>query len=329
MTTTEPITEQNHFIPASKRWFKNSLSHSSHFQGLGLPEQDEMFSLYCGQLVADAMQQQKIIRANFVERPGLPQNIVEKGKAMSNEGKRLLSSPPFEEVDGSPLEDWITRNWSATAKDTLTIPNTIEDLIHLLRIGYHYAPTLQHQEAHRYAKYDATNNPFIKQHIEALRTNISHSLPELGMDNTKLLLAKTGSSILPAILQTLQFEGRRRLDPTANENFILSILSDSPYFEAGNAMGAMRPAGAFGSSRLNFSPPGSQGLSAPMVHTLSTESRAPHLQNVAMSLDDGGICCFYADPIGDNPAMDVPNLRKVIETIKATRKIDSKYQKYF
>ena len=113
--------------------------------------------------------------------------------------------------------------------------------------------TLQHQEAHRYVKYDATNNPFIKQHIEAIKDKyITFTTTIRAWIIQNYYLAKTGSSILPAILQTLQFEGRRRLDPTANENFILSILSDSPYFEAGNAMGAMRPAGAFGSSRLNF-----------------------------------------------------------------------------
>lgn len=329
MSMTEPITEQNLFVPASKRWFVGSLSHSPYFKGLRSAEQDETFSLFCNQLVADASQQQKIIRANFIERPGLPQEIVEKGKAMSNEGKRLLSSPPFEEVDGSPLEDWIAQNWHSTSREILTIPNMIEDLIHLLRKRYQHAPALQDGSTHSYARYDATRNPFIQQHIEALRANISHSLPESGIDNTKLLLAKTGSSILPAILHTLQFNGRRQLDPRASENFILSILSDGPYFEAENAMGAMRPAGAFVSSRLSFSPPGSQGLSGPMVHTLSTESRARHLQSVDRSLYDAGICCFYAEPIGNNPAMDVPHLRKVIDTIKAARKIDSKYRKIF
>lgn len=325
----EPMAETKRFAPASKEWLNKSLLHSSYFKELGLPGQERVYSLFCRQLADDAHQQEKILRQNFIDRQGVPHDVSLKAGGMLQKTKQLLSTGPFTYQRRCLLEEEIERNWSVAGQGNPTIPDMLQELVHAVGMGFEYAPVKQKGRGHSYARADGIKEDLIQPHIDAIKAHILHELPKGVDQDMKILLAGSGSSILPAILQTLQFEGRWHMDPSFNERFILQILSENPYFEAGKAIKSMKPVGAFVFPGVTYFPPSSQRLSGPTVDVVSTESRAQHIQNIDRSLGEGGICCFYAEPIGNNPAMDVPNLRKAIDTIKAARKTDQAHRKIF
>lgn len=257
-------------------------------------------------------------------------DIAEKGKVLERDLSQLLHSPPLMEED-CPLETRINHNWSVSSNPSdMTIPGLIEDFTHLEARDFEYSPPVQDGKQHAYARYDVAKAPRVKEYLDAINKLVIKGLPDgTNQNDVKSLIVRTGSSILPDILQILDTEGRRRVVSPFDERFLIQILSDSPYFEAGKAIAAVKPIHALEYETLTFFPPTSEGVSGPSAEVISTESNAPHLWNIDRSLQDGGICCFYAEPIGNNPSMDVPNLRKTIETIRAAKKMDPNSRKVF
>lgn len=326
----EPIGEPKSFRPASREWFDKSLDSSPYFKTLDVLRRNEIYQQFCDQVTSDAELQRKVINTNFVNRPNLSQKVTEKGKISEKEIGTLLLSPPLMAED-CPLETKVDENWSLPRNsDQATISGLLEDFVHDESEHFEYAPVAQKGESHAYARYDIAKHPRVQEYIAMIRKLVQSDLPE-GTDSSQLktLLVRTGSSIFPDILQILNFEGRKHVISPQNERFLIQILSESPYFEAGKAIKAMQPVHALDFDTWTFFPPTSEGLSGPSAEVISTESNSPHLQKIDMSLREGGICCFYVEPIGNNPSMDVPNLRKAVETIRAAKKINQDARKIF
>lgn len=326
----EPIGEPKTFRPATREWFDKTLSSSSYFSKLDEARRGQLYVQFCDQLTTDARLQKQIVRKSFVQRRDTAPEIVQKGKMLEKDIDQLLLSPPLMQED-CPLESKVDENWSLPKNPNKpTIPSLIEDFVHEEARNFKYSPTVQEGQSHAYARYDAVKHPRVQEYIEAIKTLVFSSLPEgISPSELKTLLVRTGSSIFPDVLQILNFEGRKHVLSPQNERFLIQILSESPYFEAGKAIKAMEPIHALDHNTLTFFPPTFEGLSGPAAEVISTESNSPHLWNIDKSLQEGGICCFYVEPIGNNPSMDVPNLRKAIDTIKAARKIDKDARKIF
>ncbi len=322
----EPIV----FRPATQEWFNKTLESSYFFDQLNASEKDSLYAQFCDQLTTDAELQKYIIHQCFVQRPNTTPEIVQKGKTLEKDIDRLLLSPPLMETD-CPLELLVNQNWSLPkSPDKPTIPSLIEDFVHEEARNFQYSPIAQEGQNHAYARYDVAKHPRVQEYIRAIKSLVLSGLPEgVNSSELKTLLVRTGSSIFPDVLQILNFEGRKHVLSPQNERFLIQILSESPYFEAGKAIKAMEPVHALDHDTWTFFPPTSEGLSGPAVEVISTETNAPLLWNIDRSLQEGGICCFYVEPIGNNPSMDVPDLKKAVETIKAARKINKDARKIF
>lgn len=326
----EPIGESKTFRPASREWLDKSLDSSPYFKKIDSLRRDEIFQLFCDQVNSDAELQKRIIRENFVHRTNTSQRVSEKGKRLENEIGTLLLSPPLMAED-CPLETKVDENWAIPRNtEQVTIPGLLEDFVHDESEQFEYSPIAQKGKSHSYARYDIAKHPRVQEYLEVIRLLVLSDLPE-GIDplQLKTLLVRTGSSIFPDILQILNFEGRKHVLSPQNERFLIQILSESPYFEAGRAIKAIEPVHALDFESFTFFPPTSEGLTGPSAEVISTESNAPHLQKVDMSLREGGICCFYVEPIGNNPSMDVPNLKKAVDTIRVAKKINKDARKTF
>lgn len=276
------------------------------------------------------MQQIEIIGNNFTSGRKISHEIQEAGLAMEQKLRQLLISPPLTH-DNCPLEEQLDHNWEINVDpDNQSIPDLFELFAYMETRGYANSPSLQMKSKHKYARYDVVKHPRMLEFITALEKIVKERFPDSNyLSSFRMMVLRSGAGIFPDILEILDNEGRKHIKSPQNENFLIQMATESPYFEAGKAINARRPINALESDTLTFFPPTLEGLSSPSVSIISTESRSPHLQIVARALDEGGIFCYYVEPIGNNPSMDVPDLRKLIETIKAAPRKSQDVQKVF